>query len=978
MTPEVATQEVHTHWVSRRVTSRQLVGRTDQLAALHSAAASAAVGQARVVLVSGDAGIGKTRLITEATARARADGFITALGGCLQLGEVSVAYAPLVETLRDLRTQLGEDTLNELLGPGRIDVGALLGTGDGAAAHSSGPLFEHLLGLLDRIGQRQPVMLVFEDLHWADASTRDLIAFLARNLRDARAVLVLTYRADDLHRRHPLRPLIADLERDPDVERVALTGLERAELVRLLGEISDEPPPDDVVDELLARSDGNPFYVEELVAAGGVGRGLPTTLADVILDRVGGLSDPTQAMLHNAAVLGYEVDDVLLAQVTDQPISAVTAALREAIFDQQLVIDGGSCRFRHALVREALYDDLLPGERERLHVAAAAAIEASDRFDEHERWALLAHHWDAAAIAPKAFAASVRAGIEAEKVYAFADAAAQFERALRLHGQVDGADDGEMSRAELLLRAANAIHASSFSQRAITLAEAALRELGDDAPPERRARVLERIARLNWALGHGARAVEVYEQSVAILDDRPPSPEKAYALSALGQSLMLRNHYRSAEVVLQRAMEVAAEVGDDGVRGLTRVRALCSLGPGLVGLGRVDAAMDAMLEAQALSVLFGDEEDVNRLYTNLLHVEYFGGRYADAERTGPDGVDYSVSTGYQRHYGQSIIGNWVAALLCAGKWDDAVAVRADPRIPPGDPYGDLRWVPLLLGRGRIDEARSLIERLLVDTVDADDVQFRGLALMQAAELAALDERWDDARSLIGQTLELAAPTDDQYYTARAYALGVTIEADRPAATRSTPIADRLAAAAASWEAGLSAQLPEVRAWLAVAAAERSRVHGTDTADEWAAVASTWDDVGQPYRAALARYRQVDALLRARSRDEAAAVAREVLRVASSLGAVPLETLVRQLAQRARLDVSATPAAPERDPVAALNLTPREVDVLTLLAQGRTNRQIGETLFISEKTASVHVTNLLRKLGVPNRIEAAAIGQRVGL
>src|SRR5882762_3882552 len=287
---------VHTLWVARRVTSRQLVGRSGQLAALRSAAESAAHGAARIVLVSGDAGIGKTRLITEATSQARADGFVAALGGCVQLGEVSVAYAPLVKALRDLRTQLGEPALNELLGPGLVDIGALLGTGGGAAARTSGPLFEHLLGLLTRLGERQPVMLVFEDLHWADASTRDLVAFLGRNLRDASVVLLLTYRADELHRRHPLRPLIADLERDPQVERVALAGLERDDLVRLLGEISDDSLSDDIVDELLARSEGNPFYIEELVASGDVqtrGRGLPATLADVILDRVSRLSEPT-------------------------------------------------------------------------------------------------------------------------------------------------------------------------------------------------------------------------------------------------------------------------------------------------------------------------------------------------------------------------------------------------------------------------------------------------------------------------------------------------------------------------------------------------------------------------------------------------------------------------------------------------------------------------------------------------------------
>jgi DNA-binding CsgD family transcriptional regulator/tetratricopeptide (TPR) repeat protein len=964
---------VDTQWVARRVTSRQLVGRSDQLAALRSAAQSAAGGTARVVLVAGDAGIGKTRVINEASEQARADGFVVVLGGCLQLGEVSVAYAPLVEALRDLRTQLGEPALNELLGPGQADIGALLGgnTTDSAVAQSSGPLFEHVLGLLNRLGQQQPVMLVFEDLHWADASTRDLVAFLGRNLRESRVVLLLTYRPDELHRRHPLRPLITDLERDPQVERVTLTGLERDDLVQLLTEISDDALSDEMVDELLTRSDGNPFYVEELVAAGGIGRGLPATLADVILGRVSRLSDPTQAVLHDAAVLGYEVDDVLLAQVTQQPLSTVTAALREAVLDQLLVIDGDACRFRHALVREALYDDLLPGERERLHVAAASALEASDRLDEHVRWALLAHHWDAAGLSVKAFAASLNAGQEAERVHAFADSAAQYERALRLY---DRLPDPGIDKADLLLRAGSAVYASSLSPRSVALAEAALRELGDDSAPERRALVYERLGRFNWLLNHGAAAHTSYEKAVALLEGRPASWEQAFTLSALGQSFMLRNRYYAAHDVLQRAIAVADQVDARDVRG----HALASLGPALVGTGRTDEGVAAVREGHDVSTRYGDPEEVCRAQTNLVHSLYFAGRYDEAARAGAEGVDYAVAAGYQRHFAQALSGNWIMALLLSGRWDEAAAIRTDLRIPPGDPYHELRWLPLLLWRGRLDEARPLVEQVLQDTVDADDVQFRALALLRAAELATLDGRWDDARTFVADALVLVKQSDDQYYRAQAYGLGLRVAVDRPIVD--VEVGDRLAAEASAWGETLPARLPEVRAWLATVVAEQARAHGTDSPDGWADVAAVWDEIGQPYRAAQARYRQVDALLRDRSRDgsreRAAGLAKEVLRVASSLGAQPLETQVRQLAQRARLSLSTT--APPSDPVAALNLTPRELDVLTLLTQGRTNRQIGETLYISEKTASVHVTNLLRKLGVPNRMEAAAIGQRVGL
>lgn len=942
--------------VARRVTSRELVGRSDELALLRAVTQMAAEGAARVVLLSGDAGIGKSRLVATSIEQARRDGFITALGGCLQLGEVSVAYAPLVEALRELRTKLGEDVLAELLGPGLTDVGALLSGGNAGGAQSSGPLFEHLLGFLTRLSQRQPVLLVFEDLHWADASTRDLVAFLGRNLRAAAVVLLLTYRADDLHRRHPLRPVIADLERDPRVERIVLPGLRRDELARLLGEISDDPASDEVVDELLARSDGNPFYIEELVAAGGMGHGLPATLSDLILSRVERLSEPAQAVLHVAAVLGDEVDDVLLEQITAEP---VTTALREAVSDQVLVIDGDACRFRHALVREALYDDLLPGERERLHLDAARAIEASKRLDAHVRWALLAHHWDAGRMPVKAFAASLQAGQEAERVGAFADAAAQYERALRLY---DRLPDPGISRADLLLLAASALHASSFSPRSVTLAEAALRELGDDAPAEQRALVYERIGRYNWAINRGIAAHTAYEQAGALVEGRPISPEQAYILSALGQSLMLRNQYRDAEQVLNRAIVIADEVGADDVRA----HVLVSLAPTLVGLGRLDEGVSTMERAFELIT---DPYEMCRAHVNVAHCLCYATRYDDAARAGAEGVDYAVGAGYVRHYASAVAGNWVIALICAGRWDEAAAVRSDPRVPPGDPYYELRSLPLLLWRGQLDEARPLLERVLRDTAQADDVQFRGLALLRAAELATLDERWDDARALLTEALTLARRTDDQYYVAQAYGLGVTIQGD-PAAV------DELAAEAIAWGATVPTPLPEVRAWLATVPAERARAHGADTPDEWAAAVALWDEVGQPYRAAVARYWQADALLRARSREAAAELLTEVLGVADALSAAPLAAQVRSLAQRARLGLST--GGPARDPVAALHLTPRELEVLALVAQGRTNRQIGTALFISEKTASVHVTNLLRKLGVTNRTEAAAIAGRVGV
>ncbi len=393
-----------------------------------------------------------------------------------------------------------------------------------------------------------------------------------------------------MHRRHPLHGLFADLRHDPNIEAIELRGLDGADLRALVRAITDEPLTASKLAELAARSGGNPFYVEELVAAG-ESRMLPASLAEAILARVSRLAEPIPTVLHEAAVLGLTIDDDLLATVSGRTHAEVTAALREAASQQLLVIDESGCRGRHALTREALYDDLLPGERANLHMAAATALELGRRgMPEHERWAHLAYHASAAHDMPGAFAASVQAGLAAEHVFALAAAAAHFETALELwHRVPDPASAAGMDLAELRLRAADALTFGSTSPRAVALAEAALDALDETATPERRAVVLERLGRIAWMRQHGRQAVAAYEEAVAILGDRPPSAEKAFALSALGQSLMLRDRDREAERVLREAIDVAREVDAGAVEG----HALGSLGPALVALGRTDEGLAA-------------------------------------------------------------------------------------------------------------------------------------------------------------------------------------------------------------------------------------------------------------------------------------------------------------------------------------------------------------------------------------------------
>jgi DNA-binding CsgD family transcriptional regulator len=973
-----------------------VVGREGELAVFAEVVASLRSGRPRIVLVAGDAGIGKTRLVAEACSRAEQDGVLAVVGRCVQLGESSLAYAPLMQALRAVRRRVGEDAFAELIDGSGSGVDVLLGLADPASEGPRGAVFEQLLAMLGRLGERQPTLVVFEDLHWADASTRDLVTFLGSNLRDARVGMVMTYRDDELQRRHPLRSVLADLQRDPFVERLTLAGLARGDVAALLVQIHAS---DVAIDELVQRTGGNPFYVEELAAAQALGQRVPATLAEVILTRVNDLPDPTPAVLHNAAVLGERIDDEWLAELSGQPVPVITETLRDAVSRHLLATDGASCRFRHALVREALYDDLLPGERERLHAVVARLLQQRPpRVAAHVRQTLLAYHSYAAGDLPTAFAASVRAGVESERVFALADAAAQYERALALWDQVAEPDTAaEMTRSQLYLRAAEAAIFSSNSPRAIALAEAALASLPREASVEQRALALERLGNLNLRLQRGPAGTAAYERAAALVAHRPPSPEKALVLAAYGQNLMVHSLTRAAESVLREAIAVAEQVGAPAVIA----HAMCSLGVTLTDLGRADEGITAGRRALDLSRGYGAEL-LARCYVNLSDALNHCGRFGEAETVAAEGLDFVLHAGRHDSTATILETNRIWAMYLGGRWREAerAELHFSERVRHTGGAARTGWLLLLLGQGRLEEARVIVADLLGVTADDDEVQFRAQTLLFAGELAELEARWDQARELFSEGLALARHTDDQFYSLRGYAIAIRVERRRVESVTgqgnsATEIEDarqvageRIAQArelaARLVENGINL-LPEPAAWLQTAEAEHTAVHALDRPQTWADLADTWLTVGQPYRRAIAQYQHADALLRHRGpRNQAKSSAIAALEVAQRLGAKPLEQEIRALAHRARINLTNGAVRPAPAAAAAPNasrssgLTDRELAVLRLVADGRTNAEIGKTLFMSTKTASVHVTHILRKLGVASRVHAAAIAERNGL
>jgi len=361
-----------------------------------------------------------------------------------------------------------------------------------------GRLFELLLGLLERVGAERPALLVVEDLHWADRSTRDLLAYLVRNLRHGRLLLVATYRSDELHRRHPLRPFLAELDRGRRVERLELARFGPAEVAAQLAGIQGTPVPAELAARIHARSGGNAFFVEELLAtAAGADGELPPSLRDTLLARIELLAEPTQQVLAVAAAAGARVEHELLAEVAGVPEADLLSGLREAVSAHVLLADtdDGSYGFRHALVKEAVYAELLPGERTRLHARFAAALATRDGDGDPGHAAELAWHWYAAHDLDRALPAAVSAGLAAECAYAFAEAQRQFERALELWERCqEAAADLGMDKAELLARAGEAAANAGAADRAVALVRGALAEVDPAADPLLAGELTERLA----------------------------------------------------------------------------------------------------------------------------------------------------------------------------------------------------------------------------------------------------------------------------------------------------------------------------------------------------------------------------------------------------------------------------------------------------------------------------------------------------
>ncbi|MEG8277876.1 helix-turn-helix transcriptional regulator [Streptomyces sp. AHA2] len=1009
--------------VETRSVSPVFVGRAEELGTLHDALARCGAGEPQALVLGGEAGVGKTRLVEEFAAAARARGAVVALGGCVEIGADGLPFAPFSTALRALRRELPSELADAARGQEEELARLLPELGESAAGRHDedgmARLFELTARLLERVAAEHTVVLALEDLHWADASTRHLLAYLLRTLRAGRLVVLATYRSDDIHRRHPLRPLLAELDRLRTVRRLELGRFTREEVGRqIAGILAHEPDPDQV-DAIFERSDGNAFFVEELAVAAheGCRTGLTDSLRDLLLVRVEGMPEPAQQIARIVAEGGSTVEYRLLAAVArlaeDDLIEALRAAVNAAILTPAPGGDG--YRFRHSLVREAVSDDLLPGERSRLNRRYAEALEADPALvPADQRATRLASYWYHAHDAAKALPAVLDASVEARRRHAYAEQLRLLERAMELwdsapeevrrtlrpvdHTEVYppcGCDPATtaLRHLDLLAEAAVAGRLCGERERALKITKRALRLLEEDdtAPsgsarrpgngdPQRAAWFWIQRSRLVQGLGRGDGWKEI-ATAQELVRGLPPSEVHAEVLATAAHWSMLREPGPQALTAAERAVEYARMVGADDIASHARL----TLGGLMVDAGQIDAGLAHMYDVREEVVARGLASIVGRSHVNLPSVLEGVGRSEEAVGILREGLRLTGRMGL-RDAEAWIRSNLAESLLSLGRWDEAAeaAAGAQRRGQTAGPHGSAAnsLAFLALARGRVAEAaRHLAEGRAAygphDPMPQHDLPLSCLTIA----VAVREGRLADARAVLARTLDAGFPPGTQRYAWPLLLEAAAAEAD----ARSLPAArqgrDEVLDGVFEAVRRLTTNAP---VWLAHeqwVRAELHRARGLSAPEGWSRVVTAFEPLGRPYDLARVRYRLAESLLAGGGEDDRAR-ATELLRlahaVARHLGARPLADAAGALAQRARLPLAPATAAAAGDPAGALGLTSRERDVLRLVAAGHTNRRIAQELFISPKTASVHVSNILGKLGVSGRGEAAALAHRLGL
>ncbi len=1062
-------------------TSARFVGRESAFVRLAPALEAAIAGHSTTVLVEGSGGVGVSRFLTEAASRltALAEPF-TVLRGRSVPAATDEPYAPVLQALRPILASMPDEDLVALLGPsvedqvrlmpelhGRLDrLGAVPARPSVTSAERrQARLLEGILGVLGRLGERQPVMLVLEDLHHADAGTRAFATFLAQVQRHHRVCFVASYQPDELTPSHRLTAdIVAMTDARRPAERLRIDPLGRGELADLSAAIEGERPTGSALVLLAERSGGIPLVAEELIAARRElsGASLTGRFEDLVIARLGLRSPECRRVLRLLAPAGRPLTTTELADVAaayeltadgrlpprssslprhgEGPIDAdLTAGLAEGVEHGVIEIGEMGVDFRHELVGRAVVADLLPGQRHRHHLALAAGLVA------HPTAA--AWHWHEAHATNEVHDAAVTAAGRAEAVHAPGDALAALELALssvdtdepstRPGGRRAQGDGSRSDPAPLLIRAAEASFAAGRPGRAAAYLETVMSGLDERRDRTELGLLHERLGRYRRAAGDSEGAVAALQRAVALVPAEP-TVERATVLAALAQVKMLEGTFSEAERLARDAIRVAESCGADARTQLAH--ATTTLGVSLGWGDDPESGVALLGKAQALAEEAGDQDELFRVYANLTTVLDLVGRREEAVKIAYGGIEASRRAGLEAVYGNFLRGNAADSLFLLGRWAESRALSATALewSPAGVAFvssvDSLAIVEIETRAG--EYAGRLLGQLLLELETVRDSQYGVPVYRAAASFALWRNDHVDARRAAERGWQLVVGSEDWSLVAKMAstvaevdsAAGADAHARRDLAglanARSRAgevVAEAEAAVRSSGVSSAIGSRREADAYLATAAAHRGRLEGRDDSAHWAALADCWAALANPYEVARARWREAEALLGSgegrSSRAQARAPLHEAVAIALELAARPMLRELRELAGRALIPMpegvdellaqdapalaavgggtattggAAVPGversalvrgvvgeapAPRAD---TFGLSRREQEVLALISHGRTNREIGERLFISQKTVGVHVGNILAKLGVSGRVEAAAVAIRLGM
>jgi DNA-binding CsgD family transcriptional regulator len=894
---------------------------------------------------------------------------------------------------------------------------------------------ESLLGVLERLAKNGQLCLVIEDLEHADPGTQELVQMLLRLRRRLPLTLIVAFHPEELGRGHPARGLAREIEESQLVERVELAPLSRDDMVALVESLEEERPNLSFVAAVMEGSRGNPLVAEQLVAAHRhlAGTRLSDPLEEIIQARLSRLERQPLHVLRVIAAAQRPLHADRLGALrlaggphTGQARHADRTALATAV-ETGLVAEVGEKGELaiHQLVAESIYQFALPAERHELH-AALAELMADEPAE-------AAWHWASALRPLEARDAYLAAAERAAAIEPGRTTLLNYVAALELEPAAAG-------DAEILAGAARAADASGAFRRAVTLTEQALervaggraeRLLGsrsNETTRSRAAQLSEELGRYRRSSGDLLGARQAIEQAVE-LAPAGALQTRATVLASLSQDLMLDGRFEESATLAEQARAAAAEAGDVALAELAH--ATDTLAVDLGFMGQVERALILLDEAMVAARRAGRLDEVMRCFANKTTLLDLDSRREEALAVVKEGIAEARRGGLGLTYGAFLRGNAADILFRLGRWQESQAeCRAALEFPPAGVawFSPILYLGLVQVESRADEeAAGLVGQTLLQLETVPAGQWSSLVLRMAVSLALWRTETEDALSAAEQGWARVVETDDPRQMAASAA--TVLEACAAAAERGRSRRDWSAVAAAGGLAGRvlpvardrlrSYRLPETVGarreaglYLATARAHDDRVRGRSKPETWSQLAQAWAAVPVPYHVAKARWWQAQAALASRERRaEARRALAEAWRISGRLGAAPLRRAIGELAERGRIKlpedklvaipieheaervavgpgprqdegvidigarVGGTPAAPTTGP---FGLSPRETSVLLVLAEGRTNREIAERLFISERTVAVHVRRILAKLRVSGRVEAAGLAIRLGL